>query len=410
MFDLKTNSFTTVFTCPDCGCKFGQAVGWTFLGTHVIADCVCECCENKYFHTLPIGHAALFPISFSQKTLKTRFDDYIKGWLAAPLIDAVRTKKEVEREILCSISKKSNNVILLNCLDSCYGHVFLKLVNAQKYLNEFPEKQLIVIIPSSFEWMVPKGVAEIWKVEATLSDFNFIIKGLDAFIKKEILRFQFVTLSDSPVHPDLSVINFKEYLKTDKFNLQDFEKKPTTISFILREDRFWLPTKIDSFLMQLSISKGWMKWMKPYFVLKQNSLVRKLAKKIKQKSTTPISFYAAGIGKTGNLGDLIHDLRKESINTTIELEWCELYSTTSIVIGIHGSNMLIPTALSAGFIELLPRYKLYNLTEDIAMNHKGRFMHFLGRFLDEFSSVELVAEHAVSIIKRFPLVKKNMEH
>ena len=409
MFDLKANSFTTVFICPDCGCKFGQAMNWSFLGTHVVADCLCECCENKYYHTLPIGHDALFPISFSQKTLKTRFDEYIKGWLADPLIDAVRNKKEVEREISYSIFKKSNNVILLNCLDSCYGHVFLKLVNAQKYLNEFPDKQLIVIIPSSFEWMVPNGVAEIWKVDASLKDFNYIIKGLDSFIKKEILRFQFVTLSDSPVHPDLSGIDFKEFLKSDKFNLDDFEKKPTTITFILREDRFWLPNKIDSFLMHMAISKRWMKGLKFYFILKQNNLFKKLAKEIKGKSITPVQFCAVGIGKSGSLGSLIVDERKEIVSTTIELAWCELYSNSTIVIGIHGSNMLLPTALSAGFIELLPRYKIYNLTEDIAMNRKGRFIHFLGRFLDEFSSIDLIAEHAVSMIARFPLVKKNME-
>ncbi len=73
MLELKSSSVATTFICPDCGCKFGQSKALIFQGTHVLADCECECCENHYYHTVPSGHSAVFPISFSQKTSKTRF-------------------------------------------------------------------------------------------------------------------------------------------------------------------------------------------------------------------------------------------------------------------------------------------------------------------------------------------------
>ncbi len=297
----------------------------------------------------------------------------------------------------------------MNCLDSCYGHVFLKLLNAQKYIKNFPAKGLVVLIPASFEWLLPKGVAEAWLVEAKLNDFNKRISNLDAFVKEEMKRFDSVLLSEAPIHPDISKIDLVDFLKTEKFDLNQFDKIPPQITFILREDRFWTNTRLDAFLMLLSISKGWMGWMKSYFIFRQNRLIKKLVKEISKKSGKKIQFAVAGLGKSGSLGASIKDFRKETIDEKGEKEWCTLYTASHLVIGIHGSNMLIPTALSAGFIELLPQYKIANMTEDIAMDHKGRYMQFLGRHLDEFSSVKLVAKHAVSMINDFIFLKRNTE-
>jgi hypothetical protein len=63
--------------------------------------------------------------------------------------------------------------------------------------------------------------------------------------------------------------------------------------------------------------------------------------------------------------------------------------------------MIIPTSLSAGFIELLPRHKIPHLTEDVAPSYAGRYRHFLGRFLDQFSSTRLLSLHAISMLTDF---------
>jgi hypothetical protein len=409
MLELKSSSIDTTFICPDCGCKFGQSKALIFQGIHVLASCECECCENNYYHTVPSGHSALFPISFSQKTNKTRFDEKVKVWLADPLIQSIRNNLSNDKTISKKVFRETKEIILLNCLDTCYGHVFLKLLNAQKYIKEFPAKGVIVIIPASFEWLLPKGIAETWLVETKLDDFNKRILNLDSFVKEELKRFESVLLSEAPVHPDISKIEFSEFLKTEKFDLNKFDKAQSQITFILREDRFWTNNRLDAFLMLLSISKGWMSFMKRYFIFRQNRLIKKLVKKINEKSGREIQFCAVGLGKSGMLGTSIKDFRKETIDEKGEKDWCELYAQSHLVIGIHGSNMLIPTALSAGFIELLPRYKIANMTEDIAMNHKGRYTQFLGRHLDEFSSVSLVAEHAVSMMNDFSFLRRNTE-
>jgi hypothetical protein len=410
MFSLKPLQISATFICPDCKCKFGQAKELIFVGTSIVADCLCECCENNYYHTLPTGHAALFPVAFSQKTDKSTYDPKTAEWFARPLIGSIRSSHSIERKVSKKIIKEFKEIILLNCLDSCYGHVLLKLFNAQKYIREFPAKGLVVLIPRNFQWLMPEGVAEIWEVEAKLSDFHNRILNLDRFVKEEIKRFDSVLVSEVPVHPDIHQFELKEFFKTEKFNLTLFENLSPTITFILREDRFWLNSRLDAFLFKLSVSKGWQKLFKNYFVARQNSLVRQLAKKIHTRTEKKVTLIAAGIGTSGSLGALVKDQRKDSVNEQIEKDWCQLYAESHLVIGVHGSNMLIPTALAAGFIELLPRHKIYNLSEDIAMDHKGRYMHFLGRFLDEFSSVNLIAEHAVSMINWFPVVRRNMEN
>ena len=71
--------------------------------------------------------------------------------------------------------------------------------------------------------------------------------------------------------------------------------------------------------------------------------------------------------------------------------------------------MLIPTALAAGFINLVPRYKIPHLAEDTALQHKSRYLQFLGRYLDEYSTPDLVAQHVISMISDFPSLFKNIE-
>jgi hypothetical protein len=409
MLNLKTIPLQTKFTCPDCNCKLGQSEDLVFQGTHVLADCLCECCENRYYHTIPTGHSVLFPVSFSQKTLKYHCDKKAELWLAIPLIDSIRNSNQQEASIAKKVYKEYKEIILLNCLDSCYGHVWFRLLNAQRYIRENPSKGVVVLCPASFEWLLPKGLAEVWLVNAKLSVFANWIGNLDKFIKEELKRFDEVLLADAPIHPDISKIELFDFLKTEKFPLEKFELLPYTITFALREERFWTSNKVDAFLMKVAISRKWMSWMKGYFVNRQNNKINKLAKEIQNSFSSKIRFNAIGLGKTGQLDKNIQDFRTDKITVQTEELWCKMCSETHIVIGIHGSNMLIPSALSAGFINILPRYKIDNITEDIAMNHKGRYMQFLGRFVDEFSSTKLIAKHAVSMLNNFSFFWNNMK-
>jgi hypothetical protein len=122
-----------------------------------------------------------------------------------------------------------------------------------------------------------------------------------------------------------------------------------------------------------------------------------------------VNLLAMGLGEKGGLSSFVNDLRTQNPNAAVEREWCEKYANSHVVIGVHGSNMLIPTALAAGFIEILPRHKIPHVTEDLVLQHPSRYAVFLGRHVDHFASADLVARHAISMIRDFPFLYKNTE-
>lgn len=125
------------------------------------------------------------------------------------------------------------------------------------------------------------------------------------------------------------------------------------------------------------------------------------------KEFPSITFYATGIGNTGKIHEKINDLRVKSISLENELAWMEIYSKSHLVIGVHGSYMIIPISLAAGFLDLVPRYKLPNFGEDTLLPFYPRLFEFLGRYLDEYSSPKLLVLHAKSIIHGFDFRYKN---
>jgi hypothetical protein len=114
-----------------------------------------------------------------------------------------------------------------------------------------------------------------------------------------------------------------------------------------------------------------------------------------------VQFTAVGLGKTGRLSSGIIDMRAKTVTDALETAWCQIYASSHVVVGVHGSNMLIPSSLAAGFVEILPRHKIDHLAEDVVPRHPKRQLFFLGRFLDAYASPRLVALHVCSLIKNF---------
>ena len=145
-----------------------------------------------------------------------------------------------------------------------------------------------------------------------------------------------------------------------------------------------------------------------FFVARQNYLINKTARLIK-KQIPEAKIIATGLGKTGTLQRQIFDNRVSQILPETEEQWNAIFANSQLVIGVHGSNMLIPSYLAAGFINIVPRYKIKHIAEDTIAPHTNRYLHFLCRELDEFSSTKLVALHIGSMIKDFPYLYNNTE-
>lgn len=395
--------------CKVCESKAVTIKQVLFQGIHTLADCHCDQCHFDFYQTLPSGHDLLFPIQFSKDGDKSFYNAATENWLANPLIESVTKLPKQKAEITCQVNVPYSNVILVNCLDNCFGHVFTKLWNAQTLMRTQSSLGVIVLVPASCRWLVPKGVAEIWIVNASLQNHSYWIADLDGFIKAQFTRFEKVFLSNTYTHLDHSRhVNLDSFVKHPRFDLTLFESKPACFTFVLREDRFWHNSVILDFLFKVMIKGKLEHLLNWIFVWRQNSLVRKTARLIR-KQLPHAKVIVTGLGKSGSMRSSIIDHRVSQILPETEHQWNQIFSQSHLVIGVHGSNMLIPSYLAAGFINLVPRYKIQHMAEDTCQPYTNRYLQFLGRHLDEFSSPHLVAIHADSVIHHFPYLHKNTE-
>ncbi|MGI9545057.1 MAG: hypothetical protein ACR2MX_17480, partial [Cyclobacteriaceae bacterium] len=209
-------------------------------------------------------------------------------------------------------------------------------------------------------------------------------------------------------HLDHSQLPLEQYVKVRPLAVSDYTRSPVQFTFVLREDRFWLSNQWDHFLWLFWIKfqkPGWLGW---YFLNRQKKKVIRTISKIR-KELPGASFSLVGLGTWGTFPEDITDLRKNHLSFEEEQQWCAVYAKSQVIIGVHGSSMLIPTALAGGYINLIPRYKLPHQMEDILMQHPLRFAAFLGRHFDLFSAPDLVAENAVQMIRAFPYLQSNWE-
>ena len=395
---------TAEVACPACGHKQSSQGELLFQGIHVLAVYTCVGCGAPFYRTLPAGHDLLFPASFSRNGTHLQCDPSAHGWLITPLLRSLFKGETMEAPLETTVHDHHADAIILNCLDNRFGHSFAKLWNATILKERYPSHSIIIFIPSALRWLVPDGMSEVWTFNAPLRDMGRHITNLDAAVKQAMVRFQTVRLSPAYTHLAPDKIDLRRMLRTDPFDLAQFAARKPTITFVLREDRFWQSSPIEFFLFKVAVKFNLPKRL---FVWRQNYLANKTAGRIR-KQLPEASFSAVGIGRHGRLTSCIADHRKDRLTTTDEHLWCQLYAASHVIVGVHGSSMLIPTALGAGFVEILPRYKIRHIGEDISLNYSSRYMLFLGRHVDQYATTRLVSRHVVSMVRYFPYVHKNM--
>ena len=384
-----------------CPCDSVVVEDVFFLGMHTLAKCRCTDSQSRCYHTLPMAHTNGYPIAFSEDGQQAHYAPEAADWLARPLLKAFFQETSVPVLVRKITYKTYPSVVLLNCLDNCYGHMLYKLFHATRYLSEHTDLGLIVLVPQLLLWMVPEGVAEVWWVEVPLRSLNQRLEGLDAFIKEEIKRFRKVYLSEASTQLDRNQVQIAQFTRVSPFPLDQFGALPPTITFICREDRFWLNSQLEYYLYLTAVKFNLLRYIRRYLVYRQNGLIRKTARHI-QEHLPQATFIAVGLGQTGTLGKPVQDERNVgNVSAITERRWCAYYAASHVVIGVHGSGMLIPSATAAAFINLLPRHKLPHLGED-SINSNAHLPFFISRFLPLPASARLVAQQALDIIESFP--------
>jgi hypothetical protein len=387
------------YKCPSCGCQLSEAKGLFFQGTHLLADIPCSCCDVEYYHTVPLAHDAIFPVAFTKDFTKVSYDLKAKDWQALPLIVSMKEEGGLVFEVKIEVKQAAHKMVLVNCLDVCYGHVFQKVLCADWLMKHHPDMGIILLIPEDFEWMVPlDGIAEVWCINVKIKDLNKRLDGFDQKIKQGLARFSEVFIANPPVWPDASQVDYANFLKHERFDVQQFCTRPIRISLVWREDRFWHSTRWEELLYLTSMKFGFSTAIKWWYVWRQMIQFKQLTKSI-FKSFPKAKVAMVGLGKAGYVGLHIEDLRLQGTHTLgEETRWFPTLASSQMVVGVLGSSMLIPTSLSASVVSIVPKYMLTHAGEDIALPYQDRKLTFFARFVVGNPSVADVALQVKSIL------------
>jgi len=86
---------------------------------------------------------------------------------------------------------------------------------------------------------------------------------------------------------------------------------------------------------------------------------------IRRKLGSGYRFTAAGLGISGSLPSFVDDRRTRSFDEETERALCTIYSESILVIGVHGSSMILPSAHAGMAVSLMPSRRWGNFAEDI---------------------------------------------
>ena len=340
------------YVCPECQVAL-DIKDWYIPGMRNLADLECPRCKSEFFGDLLAGQALYTPILFNKLSGKI-YDPYGVVWFAKWLRDSYANKINEPIDYMVEEFRTPRNVVLLNCLDALYGHSLLKLLNAQYYLDHRSDFDLVVIVPKILRWMVPDGVAAIWTIDLPLERGKEWNDWFAQELKKWVGKFDSCWLSVAYSHPHPEYYSIERFTQVKPFNINEWDDRTPNITFIWRDDRLWADFGIKTPYewRNSGLSK-----------LIQRKRVLALATRLRM--TFPdLEFSITGLGKPGGFPAWVKDLRKEKIDEKVERAWCEQYARSHVVIGIHGSNMLLPSAHAGATVELMPPERWGNYIQD----------------------------------------------
>ena len=343
--------------------------------------------QDHLVRDLPVGHSAhySFTVNLTERSVDSRSEEL--AWLWRPLLETLLAPKTQTVGFKREIISERKEVIILNCLDFMYGHCLLKLLNAGRHLQDNPELGLVVLIPQFLRWLVPDGVAEIWSVGLGLRQMQDYHRDLHERITAECARFETIFLSEAFSHPSRYQLE-----KFTRVAPHQFTEEPPLITFIWREDRPWLP---EFWWRQLRKLRS-----RRLLLAFQNRRIRRLFARVRREMPDA-RFCVAGLGRGTVFPEWIEDRRVEQFSKETEIALARVYAGSRIVVGVHGSNMLLPSGLAGMTIDLMPPGKWDCLPLDILFRESdARLSVFRYRFVPTGTSTTALAEIALGMLKQ----------
>lgn len=371
-----------VETCPECGERLA-ATGWYMPGMRMLTRARCTGCGRDYFVDLPAGQGLHSPMLLDPATGAVH-DRAGVPWFADWLHESYRDRTAATLALTVDRHLPlTRPAILINCLDTLYGHALLKLFNAQQYLDS-GRFDVIAIVQPFLAGLVPEGVAETWRVDLPLRDGKSWSDGLADAIAAECARIDGFRIAPVHPHPHPSIVSIERFSRIPPFDLGRWHSGPEkAVTFIWRDDRIWSPR---GRLRPLGQAKS----VAAFFEALRDA-------------QPGLDAAVAGIGAPGGLPGWIADMRSPRPSESVDLLWLRRYAQSHAVVGVHGSGMILPSAHAGSTFELLPDDRQGNFLQDIVFNGADpRDLFFRYRFLPNDVAPDRLARQVAFVLARYP--------
>ncbi len=373
----------------------------------IVVDASCQSCGHRYVTDWPAGHALLHPVIVDLDTRTAYYDG--KPWYANRFLSFIGSGKESIDVAITTRGprQRSESAILVNCVDFLYGHALLKLFSVPRHLREAPASDVVAIVPKQLAWLVPAHVRVI-EVDVSLPQADGWLRGLDDAVEEVLRGYHAISISPAVSQPRITEDDLRA-LRPELSPGHFWQGHATTqVCLVTRDDRLWFGNRnvALSAARRALPSKTWDAVSR----VRQQRNFAALAR-ILHRRRPDTRIVAAGLGDSGGLPSFVDDLRVAAPTDDDELRWLAEYAKSRVVVSVHGSNMLLPSALAGATVDLLPARKLPDLAEDLIVPEGAadpKLYLFRYRIIPEATSPRTVAEVVLSLFDDASFHYRNM--
>jgi hypothetical protein len=386
--------------CPDCGAAM-RCVDVHFVGMPIFAECACPECGAVFMVDWPAGHALLHPTMLRAATGEA----FIAGreWYPRALqrLFASRANPIAPAITVHRRESSKRTALIVNCVDFVYGHCLLKLLSASPFLSDVDvDVDVLVIAPKNITWLVPTDVPVLIELDLDLSDAGRWVDGLDAAVKDVLGEYEIVKIAPTPSQPRLTSAELSAALPATRHEFWNADNDELQLTLLLREDRLWLGGSklLDRVRPARFIPSRVRRRLAIELQMRRFAAVARQVRAVLPETRV----VTIGQGRTGRLPADVIDLRRAEITAEDERQWLAEYERTTVLVGVHGTHMLVPSALAGAVINLLPETKLPNVTQDLLIpadtDEDPKLLLFRYRVIPERSAPDTVSALVVSLL------------
>jgi hypothetical protein len=346
----------TKIRCNVCNQEF-PATSFHLTGVHVLGSGVCPTCKlDELFMEMPTSAGLIYP-TIIRKSDGKRVDDMpFTNWFIESLKKSFANRRNDKIEI-CKIvnsKEKKEKILILNTIDSTYGHSLMNIFNLSYYRKK-EDYHLVLLVQKNLLWLVPDNLDEVWVADISFSKAENWNDYLAIEVNNKLKEYQEGFLCKSlPQSPD-DEFQIEEYTRVKPFPLEEWDSRLTkpTITFIWRTDRFWKRSLSRWFDNRISrrLAPSKVQNLKNKI---QFNWILKFAEELRRKAPS-VDFAIAGMDSRDHaLPAWIQDLRFPAHDDNNARELCKRYAKSHLIIGCNGSSLVLPSCHAGAVMNIVP--------------------------------------------------------